>query len=345
MKALVIGLGSMGRKRVQVLTEQKLEVFGADIRQDRRAYIEKEYGIKTFESFEKGIEIKPDVLIICNMPNEHLQYVKYGLENEIHTFSEENCVSEFSLMDEVIRLSEKNKAVIAAPSCSFRHHPCVQMIKKIIDDGVLGDKNKGFITYHCGSYLPDWHTYEKISDYYVKDKETGGGRDMIVFEYEWLQWIFGDVKSVMANTVKYGAYEADIFDTYQIISDFEGGNTASVAIDVLLRWSNRYFRYVTEYGEIYWDYNSHYINVFDARDGKWRIIPEAPISGPYKGWNQMDMYRDEIRHFISATKGEAEYCTNYRNEKRLSLITLASEESSRIGAKVSVIDTYEGDKQ
>lgn len=337
MKALVIGLGSMGRKRVQVLTEQKVDVFGVDIREDRRQYIENEYGITTFDRFEKGLEIKPDFLIICNKPNEHLYYVKFGLENGIHTFSEENCVSEFTLMDEVIRLSESKKSIVAAPSCSFRHHPCVQRIKKLIDDGILGDKNKGFITYHCGSYLPDWHTYEQVSDYYVKDKETGGGRDMIVFEYEWLQWIFGDVKSVVANTQKYSEYEADIFDTYQIISDFKGGNTASVAIDVLLRWSNRYFRYITELGEINWDYNSHYINVYDARDGKWNIIPEAPISGPYKGWNQMDMYRDEIRHFIDSVQGKAEYCTNYRNEKHLSLITLASEESSRTGVKIDIL--------
>jgi Predicted dehydrogenases and related proteins len=338
MKALVIGLGSMGRKRVQVLTEQKVEVFGVDFREDRRKYIENEYGIKTFDNFEKGLEVKPDFLVVCNKPNEHLQYVKFGLENNIHTFSEENCVSDFILMDDVIRLSESKKSLIAAPSCTFRYHPCVQWIKKLVGEGILGDKNKGFVTYHGGSYLPDWHTYEKVSDYYVNKKETGGGRDMIVFEYEWLQWIFGDVKSVMAATNKYSGYDADIIDTYQIISDFEGGNTASVIIDLLLRWSNRYFRFATEYGEINWDYNSHHINMYDARDGRWSIIPEAPISGPYKGWNQMDMYRDEIRHFIDAIQGKVEYCTNYRNEKRLSQITLASEESGCTGKKIDIID-------
>lgn len=338
MKALVIGLGSMGRKRTQILAEQGVEVSGIDMREDRRRYAEKEFGITTFDCFEKGLEIRPDFLVICNKPNEHLYYVKFGLENDIHTFSEENCVSEFELIDEVIRLSESKKSIIAATSCSFRYHPCVRRIKKNVDDEILGGKNKGFVTYHCGSYLPDWHAYEKVSDYYVNDKETGGGRDMIVFEFEWLQWIFGDVKSVTAVTKKYSEYEADIFDTYQIISGFKDGNTALVAIDVLLRWANRYFRYVTEFGEINWDYNSHHINMYDAREGKWTIMPEAPISGPYKGWNQMDMYRDEIRHFIDAVQGKTEYCTNYKNEKRLSLITLASEESSKTGKKIDIDD-------
>jgi len=336
MKALVIGLGSMGRKRVPILLEQKVDVYGVDIREDRRLYIENLYGIKTFDSFEKGLEVKPDFLVTCNKPNEHLYYVKFGLENGIHSFSEENCVSDFTLMDEVIRLSETKKGIVAASSCSFRYHPCVRIIKNIIDSGRLGSRENGFITYHSGSYLPEWHTYEPVLDYYVKDRETGGGRDMIVFEYEWLQWIFGEVKSLMAMTKKFGAYEADVFDSYQILSDFEKGNTASVTVDLLLRWSNRYFRYVTEYGEISWDYNSHYVNVYEAKTQRWEIIPEAPISGPYKGWNQMDMYRDEIRHFIDAVQGKVEYCTNYRNEKYLNLITLAAEESSRKGTRIEI---------
>ena len=336
MKALVVGLGSMGRKRVPILLEQGVAVCGADTRADRRENAEKAFGIRTFGSFEQGLETKPDILVACNMPHEHLPYVKFGLENGMHSFSEENCVSDFALMDEVVKLAKEKPSTVAAPSCSMRYHPCIQRIKQLIDGGRLGPKEGGFVTYHGGSYLPDWHTYENVRDYYAGDRASGGGRDMIPFEYQWLHWIFGDVKSVFAKTKKYGAFDADIFDTYHILSEFVAGNTAQVTVDVLTRWSNRYFRYVTERGEIYWDFNSHFVNVHEARDNRWEMLPEAPISGPYKGWNQMDMYRDEVRHFLDAVKGNTKYCTGYENEKHLNQIALAAEKSSETNAGVAI---------
>jgi predicted dehydrogenase len=164
MRALVIGLGSMGRKRTQILLEQGIQVFGVDPRADRRQYAEQHFQIESFDTFEKGLEMSPDLLIVCNKPNEHLPYVKYGLEHGIHSFSEENCVSDFAEIDEIIALSGNPNRPVAATSCSFRYHPCVQLIKRAIDEERVGPRGKGFITYHCGSYLPDWHSSESVAD-------------------------------------------------------------------------------------------------------------------------------------------------------------------------------------
>lgn len=338
MRVLVIGLGSMGRKRVPILLEQGAQVVGTDLREDRREYARREYGIDTYATFEEALQTGPDALVICNMPNEHLPYVKFGLENGYHTFSEENCVNpgQMGEFDEIISLSRKHPELVAAPSCTMRYHPCIQRIKELVDSGVLGERRNSFITYHCGSYLPDWHTYESVRDYYAGRRENGGGRDMVPFEYDWLSWIFGEVTSLSALTQKLGTFDADIFDTYQLLNTFEEGNTAVVVVDVLLRWSSRYFRYVTEKGEINWDYNAHFLNVYYAEENRWEHIPEAPISGPYKGWNQMDMYRDEIRHFLAAVRGECRYQMDYEEEKRLNQLALAAEESARSGRRVSL---------
>ena len=48
-----------------------------------------------------------------------------------------------------------------------------------------------------GSILPDWHTYEDVSEYYVSKKETGGGREIVPFELTWITLVLGFPKRVV----------------------------------------------------------------------------------------------------------------------------------------------------
>ncbi len=48
-------------------------------------------------------------------------------------------------------------------------------------------------TYHVGQYLPDWHPWEDIKDFFVNDKRTNGNREILVRELPWLTETFGEV--------------------------------------------------------------------------------------------------------------------------------------------------------
>ena len=59
MKFLIIGLGSMGKRRARCLKTLKYkQIAGFDLRNDRRDEAEQKYGIKTFDNVEKDITQK-----------------------------------------------------------------------------------------------------------------------------------------------------------------------------------------------------------------------------------------------------------------------------------------------
>ena len=70
MSFLVVGLGSMGKRRIrnlQYLGYKK--IVGFDLRQDRCEEVSGLYKIPVFSSFENAVErVKPDALIISVPP-------------------------------------------------------------------------------------------------------------------------------------------------------------------------------------------------------------------------------------------------------------------------------------
>ena len=182
MKFLVIGLGSMGKRRIRNLFKNNQNnVIGFDIRKDRNEEVEKLYAIKTFDSIDSAMNQNPDVLIISCPPNKHVEYAKYAIENNIHFFSEVNIDKKDKILDLMKKI--RNSKIIGVPSCTMRFHPCVKIVKELIDNSTIGKPL--LLTYHSGSNLEDWHPWETINDYYVAKKETGGGRDQIMFELEY----------------------------------------------------------------------------------------------------------------------------------------------------------------
>lgn len=330
MKFLVIGLGSMGKRRVRnLLKHRENDVIGFDVRKDRVDEASKLYNITTFTSFEKAVAEKPDVFVISCPPDKHLFYANYATENNIHFFSEVNTESPEKVYELVRKL--KGKKILAAPSCTMRYHPCAIAIKDIVDRKLLGKPL--LLTYHSGENLEDWHPWEKVTDYYVGKKETGGGRDQIAFELEWIRWILGDMVAVRALTTKLSNTKADIFDVYDLIVEFRDGAISNVLVDVIQRPADRIFRLVCENGVIHWDWMNHVVRVHNILEKKLEEIPERQ---GYKGYLVEEMYEDEIKHFLKALKGEEKYPITFEDEARLLEAVYASERSSALGQKIAL---------
>ena len=90
-KFLVIGLGSMGTRRVKHCLEQKHSVIGYDLRYDRTKKARDELKIQTVENFldiEKLVELKEiDGIFIDTPPAEHFRYIQYCLDKHINFFA------------------------------------------------------------------------------------------------------------------------------------------------------------------------------------------------------------------------------------------------------------------
>ena len=91
LKLLVIGLGSMGRRRAR-LTEHffpGVALSGVDSRPDRREEFSRQFNADVFDSLDEAFETSaPDAVAVCTSPDNHGDLVPLVLKKGIHTFSE-----------------------------------------------------------------------------------------------------------------------------------------------------------------------------------------------------------------------------------------------------------------
>lgn len=233
MRFLQVGLGSMGKRRIRCVQALRAgEVVGCDLRPDRREESERLYGIRTVDDFEAGVATDPDVVIISTPPHQHIEYALAVLEAGKPCFVEETVPLRPEDLDPLVAAAE-DCSVVAGPSCTMRFHPAVKQIKRSLASGEIG-RVLSFSAL-CVSYLPDWHPWERVQDFYVCSRASGGGREMVTFEMDWLEWLFGRATAVAAEVGKRSDIPADIDDTFQILCRFSGGTCGCLTVSVTWR--------------------------------------------------------------------------------------------------------------
>ena len=74
MKIGVVGLGSMGKRRVRDLLDLGADVVGFDVRDDRCTQGRDMFGIATRESFAGLLAERPRAIVISTPPDVHARY-------------------------------------------------------------------------------------------------------------------------------------------------------------------------------------------------------------------------------------------------------------------------------
>jgi len=324
---LVIGLGSMGKRRVRNLQVLGIKnIIGLDNRDDRREETEKNYHIKTISSFDEAIaNYKFDGFVISLPPAIHHIYMKKALELGIPAFIEASVVD--TDFEQMIR-EAKEKNVCLAPSCTLFFHPAIKKIAEILQNNELG-KISNFL-YHSGQYLPDWHTYEDVSEYYVSNKETGGGREIVPFELTWITLVLGFPKRVVGlykNTIQIKGAD-DIDDTYNLLMDY-GQSIFNLSVDVVSRYATRRLVINGDKKQLYWNWDDNMIKIYDPESNDWEEIIYETLSAQI-GYNKNiteQMYIDEMAAFLKAANNEQPFPNTLEHDHKVLKVLYAVESS------------------
>jgi predicted dehydrogenase len=325
---LVIGLGSMGKRRIRNLKALGVEkIFGFDLRADRREEAALLYGINIFESLEDASLIKYDAWIISTPPDTHHIYMKDAINLNVPAFVEASVVD--TDMKIIIKDAKENNVFIG-PSCTLFFHPGIRIIKDIVESGKLGKTTN--ILYHSGQYLPDWHTYENVDNYYVSKKDTGGAREIVPFELTWLTKIFGfpqRVTGIFMKTIKIEGAES-IDDTYNFLYEYDG-YILNLSVDVVSRYATRRLLVNCEMGQIYWDWDYEFIKIFDSKKNEWEQISFETIPA-HNGYNKNiteQMYIDELNSFLNAALSSGNYANSLSEDERVLNLLYSGEKAAR----------------
>jgi len=294
----VIGLGSMGKRRIRLLKRLKedFSIYGIEVKKERARKVQNEYALAgIYHSLDELLQKRTiDAIIICSSPLTHHAYVVKALENGIPTFSEINLSDE--KYDEIIRLSQK-KQVVAFLSSTFLYRKEIQWIKQNTNP------ENSFYSYHVGQYLPDWHPWESYKDFFVKDKRTNGCRELMAIEFPWLINVFGEVKTAKVTHSKKTQLKLDYPDVYQILFEHKTGATGSVTIDLVSRKAERALQICSENSQIEWKGTPESLYDYDMNKKVMNTI------GLYKGVCREEgyaaniienAYEEELKAFLNS---------------------------------------------
>jgi len=302
MNFCVIGLGSMGKRRIRNLQFLGYKnIIGIDPREDRRIETKKKYGIEVYKTIDDIKLSNVDAIIISVPPDRHLDYIKIAVDNKKPSFVEAGVISEDTY--HAIKYNVDQKVYIA-PSCTLFFHPVIKDIYGIVKSQVYG-KITNF-SYHSGQYLPDWHPWESIKDFYVSNRLTGGAREIVPFELSWLTKVIGypqEIKGFFQKTIEFGA---DIEDTYTFVikyADYSG----TMLVDVVSRFATRSLILNLEKAQIRWNWEDGYFKLYESENNRWIQYnqPDVPAEPGYNKNITELMYINEMKSFIEGIDNPA----------------------------------------
>lgn len=296
MNVVVIGLGSMGKRRIRLMKEMfsHYRIVGVDGRRERREETEEKFGIETYDTIS-GVkkDCCIDAAFVCTSPLSHNEIISECLMNKWHVFSEINLVPDG--YKENLELS-KEKGVVLFLSSTFLYREEINIIRKEVEQ----KSNLNYI-YHIGQYLPDWHPWENYNDFFVGDKRTNGCREIMAIELPWIIRTFGKVEDIYSRSNRMTKLNIDYDDNYMVQIQHANGNKGMLMVDVV---SPSPVRRLEVYGEetyIKWDGVPDSITRFDAETRQTvpvQIMEQTERMEGYSAFIVENAYKNEIREFI-----------------------------------------------
>ena len=312
MKIIVIGLGSMGKRRIRLISERNdVELFGIDSQESRCAEVKEKFGIECYSSIDEACKNQDiEAAIVCTSPLSHASIIKDCLNHNLHVFTEINLVTDG--YDENIALA-KTKGKVLFLSSTFLYRKETQTIIEKVHEA----KCPLNYIYHVGQYLPDWHPWESYNSYFIGNPKTNGCREIMAIDLPWIVTAFGAIKDVKVMKSKNTELNIQYNDNYFVMIQHESGAKGVFAVDVVAR---KPYRHIDVYGEslqLSWNGTADSLIQFDIENKQDINISFTDASEHVDGYAAFiteNPYREELNSYLRQIE-DKEYQPAWNFEK------------------------------
>ena len=327
LKILIVGLGSIGKRHLENLlstTNSQIIIFS----KQTKLNFTKNKKIKVFDTLDKCLLEKPDVGFITNETIHHIpiaiKLAKVGLDLFIEK-PLSNSISNLKTFSKIV----KTKKLITLVGCNLRFHRCINEIKNLIDQKVIGDIIS--VKVECGTYLPDWHPNENYSKSYASRDDLGGGVVLTcIHELDYLFWFFGETQEVFSMTGKYSNLKITASDLSAIILKFKNNIIAEVHLDYFQKPEARSCKLIGTKGTITWDSLSNEVKIYDFKKSKWKSKLKI------KKYDKNEMYVKELEHFIQCVNKKKKTINDISQGEYVLKVALGIIKSSKLKKSIAL---------
>lgn len=314
MKVIVIGLGSMGKRRIRLIRQydKAIGICGIDTSAERRKQAEQEYGIETLGDLAYVPDNVYDCAFVSTSPLSHNSLIRLCLTKNMHVFTEINLVTDG--YDENMALAaEKGKTLFLSSTFLYREEI------NYIDKAVHKSECPVNYMYHIGQYLPDWHPWENYRDYFVGERRTNGCREIFAIELPWILHTFGDVKAVHTVKAQNTGLAIDYPDSYFVTMEHENGVRGVLAVDVVSRKAVRNFEAFSEDLYLSWGGTPESLRYYDYERKKEVPVKLYETIERKEGYGNFiieNSYFHEVEAFFAQIKEQKAPVYDFEKDKR-----------------------------
>ena len=307
MNIAIIGLGSMGKRRLRLLRQydKTFKIYGIESNIERAKQVSYELGIEVYSSIEEISRIVDlDGAFVCTSPLSHCSIINELVDRNINVFTEINLVA-----DGYERFMDVNNCKLFLSS-TFLYRRDIQWITQKIKNETVN------YIYHTGQYLPDWHPWENYKDFFVGDKKTNGCREMFAIELPWIIDCFGKIKNIKVIKSKMTKLNINYCDNYILQVEHCNGNKGLLAVDVIARKAIRRLEVYNENIHVFWNGTPNSLKSYDIKATELNDIETYNMIVKDKNYCDNiieNAYMDEIDAFITWLTGDdskVKYCFN-----------------------------------
>lgn len=281
MRVLIVGIGSIAKKHIEVLRslESEIELYG--LRSSTQSTsIDNLTDIYSWEEVPSNL----DFIIISNPTSEHYASIMKAIAFKVPLFIEKPSLANLEGSENLLKEIDRHKVItyIAFP---LRFNPVVGWLKANLLDKRIFELNA-----YCGSYLPDWRPGQDYTTTYSASRDMGGGVHLdLIHELDYVTWLLGLPLNSTSSFSKVSDLNIDSFDSAHYWLTYKDKN-AAITLNYFRRDAKRELVIVMEADTWTADLLTN-----EVQNQRGETIFRAEPS-------KKSMYYEQMRYFIDSVK-------------------------------------------
>ncbi|WP_045523007.1 Gfo/Idh/MocA family protein [Neobacillus niacini] len=332
-KILLIGAGTMGREHAtSYYSMEDVHLVGiVDLRKEQAEQIIGHNDTKIFQTLDEAVNNLEhiDVIDVCVPTFLHKEYVQKAADYGIDVICEKPLAYTLEDAREMIDYCEK-KDVRLFVGHVVRFFPQYAKVRDLVSNGTIGDI--GVVrTKRGGNFPAGW------GDWYADQTKSGGViLDLIIHDFDFLRWSFGEVERVFAK----GLAERKIehLDYALVTLVFKSGVIAHVEGTWAHQTFSSQFEFAGKSGILEYDSLKEepvLLSIRKSNEEKNGVaVPQSPL--------KKSPYYIELEHFLKCLKTNGTPIVTAEDAYKAMEISVAALQSLKTGLPIS-LDRERGD--
>ena len=296
-RALVVGLGSIGRRHLRLIREA---LPAADIRVLRHSTCDGtiEHADGCFNKLQDACAFTPELAVIASPAPFHIPYAMALAKVGAHLLVEKPVSDGIAGLAELIALCDARDQVFRV-GYNLRFLETLQCFRAELNAGRVGAVQS--VRCEIGQYLPDWRPDADYRASVSAQKSLGGGVLLeLSHELDMLRWVFGEVQWLSAWTGRQSVLEIDVEDTAMLQLGFVDGPVAQLDMDFLRRDTTRTCTAIGSHGSLRWDALVGRVDYFAPESGHWQELMQVAT-------DRDATYREQLADILAAINRGSKY--------------------------------------